>query len=83
MRCNDVAERLTDLMEGALPEAEEAAALEHLASCNRCETVLSETRDVVELAKEHGRVSLSAEDRSRMLSLVLDVVDDPTEDAAE
>lgn len=76
MKCNDVAERLTDLMEGALPEEEEAAALEHLASCNRCETVLSETREVVELAKEHGRVSLSTDDRSRMLSSVLDVAEE-------
>lgn len=66
MECNDVAERLTDLMEGDLDPETESAALEHLATCERCEQVLAETRDVVSLAQEYGRVALSDEDRARM-----------------
>lgn len=76
MQCDDLAERLTDLLEGELGESEEAAALEHLASCPRCETVLAETRGVVELTATHGRLSLSDADRGRMLSSVVDGIDD-------
>jgi len=76
MRCTEVAERLTDLMEGDLPEPEEAEALEHLASCPSCEAVLADTREVVELARDHGRVSLTDADRSAMLSSLLGAVDE-------
>lgn len=63
-------------MEGALPEDEQAQALDHLASCSHCESVLSETRDVVQLAQDHGQVELSEADRARMLSTLLGAVDD-------
>lgn len=76
MECSEVAERLTDLMEGDLSEEEEAAALAHLASCPSCEAVLAETRDVERLARDHGRVELTAEDRERMLSSVVNAVKD-------
>lgn len=76
MKCDELAERLTELMEGELDESDEAMALEHLSSCPSCESVLAETRDVVQLAKDHGRVSLSDADRDRMLSSVLDAVDE-------
>ena len=39
------------------------------------ETVLAETRDVVQLAHGHGRVDLSEADRSRMLSTLLGTVE--------
>jgi len=71
MRCEDMAERLTDLMEGQLDPDEEAAALEHLAGCTHCETVLAETRDAVQLAQDHGRVELADEDRARMLDSIV------------
>ncbi len=79
MKCGDLAEKLTDLMEGDLEEAEEAAALEHLATCQACETVLAETRDVTELARDHGRVLLSEGDQDRLLSRLLQHVDDSAE----
>jgi anti-sigma factor RsiW len=70
MRCADLAERLTEFMEGELSPDEESAALEHLASCEHCETVLSETRDVVNLARDHGRPELTEPDRARMLDSI-------------
>lgn len=71
MRCEDMAERLTDLMEGQLDPDEEAAALEHLAGCVHCETVLAETRDAVQSARDHGRAELADEDRARMLDSIV------------
>ena len=71
MRCEDLAERLTDMMEGDLEAGEEEAALEHLASCPSCERVLADTRDVVSLAHDHGRPSLSGNDRGRMLGAIV------------
>ncbi len=70
MRCEDLEERLTDLLEGDLESEVEEAALEHLASCDRCERVLTATRDVVRLAQDHGRPVLAATDRARMLDAI-------------
>lgn len=78
MKCEDMAVKLTDLMEGDLPETEEVLALEHLASCASCETVLTETQSAQELARNHGRVALSDADRDRMLSTFLGKVADET-----
>ena len=66
MECEVLAEMLTDLLEGDVEEDQEAAALAHLASCEQCERVLAETRDVISLAHEFGRAELDAEDRARM-----------------
>ena len=71
MNCEDLAAKLTEFMEGELSAEDEVAALEHVASCTSCETVLSQTRDVVELAKDHGRAVLNDDDRDRLLSAVL------------
>ncbi len=71
MDCAAVAERLTDLMEGDLDAADEASALEHLATCSACETVLAQTREVVALTKDHGRVELSEQDRTRLWTRVI------------
>jgi len=75
MRCDDLAQRLTDLMEGALPPIEEAAALEHLSGCTRCEAVLADTHAVAELARMHGRIQLTDADRDRMLGGLLTQID--------
>lgn len=79
MDCTEMAERLTDLMEGDLEAEVEAAALEHLATCSACETVLSETQDVVSLARDHGRSDLSEGSRSRLWNKVLGDVEQSTE----
>lgn len=66
MDCEHLAERLTDFLEGDLEEAEQRAAVEHLATCPACETVLSGTRDVMEVARDYGRVPLSDDDQARL-----------------
>ena len=63
-------------MEGELEPAEEAAALQHLATCSSCETVLAETRDVTQLAKDHGRVTLTDAEKDALLGQLLSAVDD-------
>ena len=73
--CELMAEMLTDLMEGDLPAEIEAAALDHLASCRACETVLADTRAVQNLARDHGRIELDPDDRDRMLGAILAEVD--------
>lgn len=70
MRCEDLEARLTDLLEGDLEPDVEAEAVEHLATCERCERVLAETREVVQLAQKHGRPELSEVDRSRMFGAI-------------
>ena len=71
MNCEQLAERLTDLLEGDLDNDEEAAAVEHLATCAACELVLAETREVIGLARDHGRVSLSSDDQDRLWSRLI------------
>lgn len=76
MNCETLAANLTDFLEGDLAAEEEMAALEHLSTCNACEVVLAETRNVVDLAHDHGRVALTDEDRSRMLDGVIRKMDE-------
>ena len=66
MECAELQANLTDFLEGLLDAASEAAALEHLATCERCEAVLAETRSVIDLAHQHGRTELAAEERDRL-----------------
>ncbi len=70
--CADLEARLTDFLGGDVEPEVEAAALEHLATCERCETVLAETRSVIGLAGRHGRVELDDDDRDRLLDRILD-----------
>lgn len=72
MQCHELAERLTDFLEGDLTAPEEAAALEHLSTCNHCETVLADTKAVTAMVGEHGRPELSDGDRDRMLGSLLE-----------
>ena len=74
MDCASLASQINEFLAGELPEAEHLAALEHLASCEACELVLAETREVDDLAEHHDHVPLSDDDRSRLLSNVIDEV---------
>lgn len=76
MDCATLAAHLTDFLEGDLAPEEEMAALDHLSTCTACEVVLAETRSVVDLAHDHGRVPLSDDDRSRMLNGVIQKIDE-------
>ena len=71
MNCSELADRLTDLLEGDLNEDDEAAALEHLATCSACETVLAGTQQVVALVKDHGQIALSSTQQEALWNRVL------------
>lgn len=75
MNCETLASQLTSFLEGELSEIDEEAAIEHLATCNLCETVLADTQHVIVLARDHGREALTEADRSRLLKQLLDSVD--------
>jgi len=66
MQCDELAERLTDFLEGDLDPETEEEAIEHLATCDHCEVVLSKTREVTKLAHDHGRVTIGEADRDRL-----------------
>lgn len=71
MECAELEEHLTEFLEGELDPAIEAVALEHLATCARCETVLAGTRSVMGLAARHGRVELADHERAELLGRIL------------
>lgn len=77
MDCVDMAERLTDLIEGDLLPDEEEAALEHLATCENCEIVLAQTQSAIRTVADHGHVPIEDVDRQRMLDGILASVNIP------
>lgn len=76
MNCDSMAARLTDLLEGDLSEDEEAAALEHLSTCESCERVLAATRSNIDTVHGHGRLLLSDADRQRLIGEITDQLTD-------
>ena len=71
MDCSELEANLTDFLDGVLDADAEAAALEHLATCDRCEVVLAETRSVIMLASRHGRTELAPGEREELLRQIL------------
>lgn len=71
MKCDELAANLTDFLEGETDAAFEAAAVEHLATCSACESVLAGTRAVIDLAHDAGRVTVTREVRESLLAGVL------------
>jgi len=71
MNCSDLEANLTDFLDGLVDAETEAAALEHLATCERCDTVLAQTRVVMSLASRHGKVELDPVERSLLLDRIL------------
>ena len=67
MDCSDLEANLTDVFDGVLDPDLETAALEHLATCERCETVAAQTRSVIRLANIHGRMPLAPGERGQLL----------------
>jgi anti-sigma factor RsiW len=76
MECAELEANLTDFLDGVLDAEAEAAALEHLATCEHCEAILTQTRSVISLANLHGRVELAPEERDDLLRRVLADEDD-------
>ncbi|MGB8860075.1 MAG: zf-HC2 domain-containing protein [Ilumatobacteraceae bacterium] len=70
MDCAQLEAHLTDFLEGELDPSLEAEAVEHLATCQRCELVLAGTRAVIATAAHHGRVAIGSE-RAGLLRRIL------------
>lgn len=75
MDCTTLASQIFEFLGGQLSEADQASALEHLASCESCEAILADTRSEVDLVENPERTPLTNDDRSRMLSNVIDEID--------
>ncbi len=75
MECHELEASLTEFLEGELTSEEEKAAVEHLATCQHCETVLAETKAVVATTAEHGQEKLDPHTRQRLFQSVLDSSD--------
>ena len=71
MNCEQLAENLTDFMEGELSDEEEAEALEHLSTCSSCETVLANTEGAIGLLAEHGSAGISEKQSSELLQKIM------------
>jgi anti-sigma factor RsiW len=71
MDCETLAAHLTDFLDGHLDPTVEAEAVDHLAACTQCETVLAETKTIIGLARRHGRISLTAVERTELLKRIL------------
>lgn len=75
MRCDELEVQLTDFLEGLLPAAVEAAAIEHVATCARCEAVLTGTQAIIAVAPSAARLALSEGDRDELLQRILSSLD--------
>lgn len=70
LTCDQLDALLPEFFDGALDAADEAAAAEHLATCDACRMVVNDLDRVGELAREHGRVQLPPEARARIRSML-------------
>lgn len=71
MNCAELAEQLTEFLEGELTADAELQALEHLATCERCETVLNQTRQTIGLVNRHGSETLEPNRRNELFISLL------------
>ena len=80
MDCSELAANLADFIDGSLSPEDEAAAIEHLATCTECEAVLAGTRQRrASSASRHAKVDLTSVERADLLSKILAADGDPPE----
>jgi anti-sigma factor RsiW len=69
VNCDEFVELVTEFLEGALDEGSQARFVEHLATCDGCETYLDQVRTTVgSLAGLPAVEALPAEARERLLA---------------
>ena len=73
MTCEELLQYLSDYIDRNLDEELEAAAREHLATCENCRVVLSTTEETITLFRERGRRTIPAERRRRLFNQLQDV----------
>ena len=66
LNCDQLAARMSDLIDGPEDEQLQSEAAEHLATCDACRLVVDEVGEVRRLTRERGRLYLPAEARDRI-----------------
>ena len=68
MTCEELLQYLSDYIDRNLDEELEAAAQEHLATCENCRVVLSTTEQTITLFRERGQRTIPAARRRRLFN---------------
>jgi len=68
MDCDEFVELVTDFLEGALSQADQDRFVEHLTSCDGCETYLAQFRRTIDTLGELPAESISDEARDKLLT---------------
>jgi hypothetical protein len=66
--CDEFVEFVTDFLDDALPEADEAGFIEHLTVCDGCQTYLEQFRQTIDTLGELPTKSISGEARDKLLT---------------
>lgn len=69
LTCAQLDALLPDVFAGDLAPATEAAAAQHLATCNECRLTVSDLEQVGDLGRRHGKLELPAETKARIRAL--------------
>ena len=72
LNCDQLAARMSDLLEWPEDEQLQAEAAEHLATCEACRLVVDEVGEVRRLTRERGRLHLPAGARDRIRGALRD-----------
>lgn len=70
--CDQLDSLLPDVFGGDLSAEDEAAAAEHLATCNHCRVTVSDLEHVGDLGRRHGKLELPLEAKVRIRTLLGD-----------
>jgi anti-sigma factor RsiW len=65
--CNELDVLLPEFLDGSLTVEQEAAAAEHLATCQACALEVNELEGVTRLYKEYGALKLPDDARNRIM----------------
>lgn len=68
MDCDEFVELVTEFLDGALPEDDEARFVAHLAECDGCETYLQQFRQTIDVLGELPAESISDQARGQLLT---------------
>lgn len=68
--CDQLDSLLPGVFGGDLSVEDEAAAAEHLATCNHCRVTVSDLEQIGEMGRRHGRLELPLEAKLRIRALL-------------
>jgi predicted anti-sigma-YlaC factor YlaD len=70
MKCDDLAQRLSDRRDGILGESDCAAIERHLAECPSCGALHQDLEDLARLCRESARPQMPSDVRRRIEDLL-------------